>query len=371
MKSIAMWLLCLIFISNTYASSLGVVQMQGIDEFYSFENDFEGWTIHGTHLDPALSPPITRSQTIAKDGVTSLKFEANRKYLFESVWAEKAFDVEPNQVFQVSIDYTLATIDAPEGLSSYLITGVSPNSVQTFEELFPTFQGTARATKNPKGNYQLVDKAYNFTATSDEQGKLYVRLGVWAAVEHGEIYYFDSVHVQINRLANDCDYSSFETGTDGWTAQATDLDSGSSSTGWSVAPTQAFPQDGKYSLTLSVNSQNQKAKIWIVKSFPVERGKVYRVNINYAFAPREGAVESTLITGVVRNKPETADDLIPLYQGEARSPNFWGWQPREYSFKFKSKKSDFLHVVIGVAGKDKIQGTYYLDNICVSVTEKQ
>jgi hypothetical protein len=371
MKSIAMWLLCLMFMSNVYAGSLGVVQMQGIDEFYSFENDFEGWAVRGTFLDPNLSPTITRSQTIAKDGVTSLKFEANRKYLFESVWAEKAFDVEPNQVFQVIIDYTLATNDDPEGLSSYIITGASPKSVQTFEELFPTFQGVAYTTKHTQGNYQLLDKEYKFTATSDEQGKLYVRLGVWAAVEHGEVYYFDGVHVQINRIPDACDYSSFEIGTQGWTAQATDLDSGSSSADWSVAPTQAFPQDGKYSLALAIKNQNQKAKIWIVKSFPVERGKVYRVNINYVFAPREGAFDSTMITGIVRNKPETADDLIPLYQGEARSPNFWGWQPREYSFKFKSKKSDFLHVVIGVAGKDKIQGTYYLDNICVSVTEKQ
>jgi hypothetical protein len=62
MKFVAIWLVFLVCVSNTFASSSGFAQAQGINEFYSFENDFEGRTIHGTHLDPALSRRSTQSR---------------------------------------------------------------------------------------------------------------------------------------------------------------------------------------------------------------------------------------------------------------------------------------------------------------------
>ena len=46
---------------------------QLVEERYSFETDFEGWTAHATDVNPNLPSPVSRSQVIAEDGANSLQ----------------------------------------------------------------------------------------------------------------------------------------------------------------------------------------------------------------------------------------------------------------------------------------------------------
>jgi hypothetical protein len=78
----------------------------------------------------------------------------------------------------------------------------------------------------------------------------------------------------------------------------------------------------------------------------VERGSKYKVNVEYGFNSGDNGSNPrfTIVTGVLRRRPETADDLTPAYQ-EDTTGGAWGLSHKNYTFKVKSKKSDVLYVV--------------------------
>src|SRR5262245_50807018 len=123
----ATWLItCVLLMPGVFAGGQSVYQPQEqeIDETYSFENDFEGWTIRSYPSDPSLPPPVTRSQERATDGLTSLKLEVNRLGVFQAVWIEKRFDVEPNQIYDAVVEFSLASRDCCRSVPSYILGGV-------------------------------------------------------------------------------------------------------------------------------------------------------------------------------------------------------------------------------------------------------
>jgi len=130
---------CLVLISLVISSTVvGARQAPSdapiIDETYSFENDFEGWTVNGTHINPDLPSPVTRSQEMAKDGVYSLRFDVNRDEFFQFIWIEKVFDVDPNQIYDFEIDYALGTRDCCSNAFVNLA-GALTRSPETLEDL--------------------------------------------------------------------------------------------------------------------------------------------------------------------------------------------------------------------------------------------
>lgn len=96
---------------------------QDISGFYSFENDLEGWSTNGTDLSPgeptADEWAITRSQDIATEGLTSVKFDLTNNNDAGKIWIEKPFVVEPNRLYQVNVSYSFASQDGP--LASFYI----------------------------------------------------------------------------------------------------------------------------------------------------------------------------------------------------------------------------------------------------------
>ena len=76
-----------------------------ISDFYSFENDIEGWSINGADL--SLNEPtadewaITRSQDMATDGLSAVKFDLTNNNDQGKIWIEKPFLVEPNRLYEV------------------------------------------------------------------------------------------------------------------------------------------------------------------------------------------------------------------------------------------------------------------------------
>src|SRR5713226_1643996 len=100
---------------------------QQINEFYSFENYLEGWSTNGTDLD--LNDPtadqwsITRSQDMAADGLTAVKFDLTNNNDEGKIWIEKPFLVEPNHLYAVNVSYSFASADGDLG-NFQIITGV-------------------------------------------------------------------------------------------------------------------------------------------------------------------------------------------------------------------------------------------------------
>ncbi|MBI3652503.1 MAG: hypothetical protein HY231_15895 [Acidobacteria bacterium] len=370
MKYIAYLMIGLLFVPTVFANpSLGY-QSPAIDETYSFENDFEGWGIRATEFEPDLPPPVTRSQERATDGVTSLRIVEGRRIPFQIVWVEKVYTVEATQSYDVIVDYDFASRDCCSANSLALLTGVSrlsPDPTKR-EQLGFTGQGPTGDDNNTSGEYKWYKKRYEFAAHTDEQGKLYVLIGIGAG-EFGRPYFFDNIHIKIARRSVPCEFFSFENELEGWTPKAIDVEAQGTTLPWSVTRSQQFFQDGKNSAQFEINSSNGKAKVWIERAFTVEPGRKYRVNVEYGFFSQLDVRNSTLITGVLRDRPESAADLELFYQEDTGKPGS-PWKRKQYQFTAKSKKSSTLYVVIGIFASQQGVQLYYFDNVCISISAK-
>lgn len=276
------------------------------------------------------------------------------------------------------MEYTLASNEPSTDLVSpfIVITGVLAKSPETRVDLGPAFKDSTRKPDSESG-YGWFSKKYEFAVPSDEQGVLYIVIGIWGTWEVRKTYYVDDVHIALTKKPEGTQFYSFEDDMEGWTPSATDLDFGGSLIDWSITRIQPYAlgaEDGASAIQFDINNVNQKGKIWIERPFVVESRSKYKVNVEYGFNSRDnGNRRFTIITGVLRRRPETADDLVPAYQEDTTS-GYWGWLHKNYTFKVKSKKSDVLFVVIGIRGTEvkKQQDPhriYHIDSVVVTITK--
>jgi hypothetical protein len=144
MKRIASILILALIISTSigeFAATPTCLAAQEINEFYSFENDMEGWSINGAGLSPgdptADEWAITRSQDLATDGLTAVKLDLTNNNDQGLIWIEKPFLVEPNRLYEVNVSYSFASADGPVG-GFEIITGVSKQRAATWNDRMPT-----------------------------------------------------------------------------------------------------------------------------------------------------------------------------------------------------------------------------------------
>ena len=374
------YVLIALFSPSVLATGVSTVP-QEITESYSFENDLEGWSVDATDVwgGPPLAWNVSRSQDMAKDGSTSVKFFLANSNDAEKIWIEKAFAVEPNQIYHVDVEYALASNEPSTDVVSpfTVIAGVLKQSPKTTVDLTPAFKNSTRKPSSESG-YEWFDRKYEFAVRSDEQGELHVVIGVWGDWEVRKTYYVDDVRIALTKKPEGSEFFSFESDMEGWMPNATDLDFGGSSIDWSITRIQPYSlggEDGASAIQFDINNVNQKGKIWIQRPFSVERGSKYKVNVEYGFnsGDRGSNPRFTIITGVLRWRPETADDLVPAYQEDTTS-SYWGWLHKNYTFKVKSKKSEVLYVVIGIRGTEVVRQQnphriYHIDSVVVTLTK--
>jgi len=380
MKRVVYLLIALLFSPSLLATGASPVP-QEITDAYSFENDLEGWSVNATDVggNAPIDWSLTRSQDMAKEGRTSMKFYLQNFNDAGKIWIEKAFAVEPNQIYHVDVEYALASNEpSTDVVSSFtVITGVLAKSPKTAVDLAPAFKNSTRKPSSESG-YEWFDRKYEFAVRSDEQGVLSIVIGIWGTWEVRKTYYVDDVRIALTKKPEGTEFFSFENDMEGWTPNATDLDFGGSSIDWSITRIQPYSlggEDGASAIQFDINNVNQKGKIWIERPFLVERGSKYKVNVEYGLnsGDRGSNPRFTIITGVLRGRPETADDLVPAYQEDATS-GYWGWLHKNYTFKVKSKKSDVLYVVIGIRGTPVVKQQdphriYHIDSVCVTLTK--
>jgi hypothetical protein len=339
-----------------------------IDQSYSFENDFEGWTVNGTHINPDLPSPVTRSQDMAKDGLYSLRFDVNRDEFFQFLWIERVFNVEPNQVYDMEVDYALGTRDCCS--NPFLnLAGALTRTPAVLADLTSVGQDIVDNGLDT-GVYTWVDKQFTSTHRSDDQGQFHVVIGFFGEFDFRRIEYIDSVHIRISPRPGGCQFFSFENDMEGWTPGSIDLDTSGGSDDWSIAPYLGQSRDGDYSLRFITSNSSESAKVFVVRPFLVEPKKRYVVSVEYELVGGSAAPGARVITGVLRGPPQVADDLIPFYQGKAQLPGVRGWQRKQYQFSMRSKKSEALYVVVGIAAMAGGRHEYYVDSLCVTIAEQ-
>jgi len=366
MKRLASILIFALLISAPIGKLVGTpicLASQEINEFYSFENDMEGWSINGTDLNPneptADEWAITRSQEMAFDGSTAVKLDLTNNNDAGKIWIEKSFLVEPNRLYEVNVSYSFASADGSLGTFN-IITGVLKQRRATFDDLIPAFRESTDKRKSKPG-YRWLDKQYEFAVSSGQATSVWVVIGIWGTFEIRNMYYVDSVRVEITPKPDGSQFYSFESDMEGWTANAADVGPAD----WFISPSTELWDDGAQSLKLDFNNLSGKGAVWIARAFAAEPRSKYRVSLDYSFGGRFR--EYQIIAGVFRSPPLAAADLSSAVQDDltAELPR---WIHRSNEFTIKSKKSSTLYVVIGVMGTRQTHREYFIDNVCVTLT---
>ena len=175
------------------------------DSFFSFEDDFEGWTTSAIDVGGPGSAvdewSIVRSQDQARDGTTSVKLFLANNNDAGKIWIERPFPVQPNKSYRVQVQYTFASEDWGDFNLWTIIAGVLPEIPQTSGDLMPAFQGdTGNGSQTMPTGFVWLNKSYTFTVQSDSSATLNVVIGIWGTYEVARTYYVDSVHVTIEEI---------------------------------------------------------------------------------------------------------------------------------------------------------------------------
>ncbi|HYO45291.1 MAG TPA: hypothetical protein VEY33_01200 [Gemmatimonadota bacterium] len=166
--------------------------------------------------------------------------------------------------------------------------------------------------------------------------------------------------------------TSFETGLDGFTADGTDLDDPPIE--WSIERTNEEADDGAWSVRLDLANLNDAGKIWIERSFDLEAGRAYDVELSYAFGSSDfGDINLwTIIAGVSPGDPEVTDDLT--FQGSTANGEDQDvglvWLEKSHDFTATAGAGGELWVALGVWGTSEFPRTYYLDDVEITFTPR-
>jgi len=169
---------------------------------------------------------------------------------------------------------------------------------------------------------------------------------------------------------------SFEQGMDGWAAVAADTGAPPGAYApWSIVPATDFAYDGEQALRLFMANHTDAAKIWIVRSFAVAPGRMYDVDVSYAFGSSDFGTLNLfdLRTGSFLSPPADGPALLAGtlhdYTGNGSDSDIgYRWLRKHVRTALRADASGLIYVVVGIWGTTEFSRTYYLDDLTVQVT---
>lgn len=172
--------------------------------FYSFEKNMQGWTKDGVDLDdPPIIWSVERCEELASDGNFSVKLYLENFNDAGKIWFEKTFDVNPNSLYGVTISYNFATADFGDFNLFNLITTVEGDGFDGKDEL--NYEGDTGHHSDAEG-YVWLEKKFEYIVETDENGEIYINIGVWGSWETTRTYYVDEVNISFKELEMVAEY---------------------------------------------------------------------------------------------------------------------------------------------------------------------
>lgn len=158
----------------------------------SFETGFDGFAVDGTDLDdPPVEWEIERSMELAFDGDWSVRLELDNLNDAGKIWIERRVELEPNQAYDVDVDYAFASADFGDVNAWTIIAGATSSDPEIADDL--PFQGST-ANGEQEGHVWL-ERSHEQTLTTGPEGEAWVAFGVWGTSEFPRTYYVDDVRV--------------------------------------------------------------------------------------------------------------------------------------------------------------------------------
>ena len=168
----------------------------GPEVAFTFDEGLGGWTAHGIDLvvggeEVAWAVEHTTATGAAAPG--AVRFYLENDTDAGKIWMQRPFALTPNTRYVVRVRYAFGTTDWGDVNLWTLITGVHPDPPETHEDL--TYQGhTGHGAESDVGPVWL-EKAYELTAETDDDGRLYVAVGVWGTWETARTYFVDDLRL--------------------------------------------------------------------------------------------------------------------------------------------------------------------------------
>ena len=168
------------------------------DDNYSFEAGMEGWTVRGTDLgDPPIAWEIARSTDRADTGATSVRFRLANLNDQGKIWIERRYEVAPDQEYDVTLTFDLASADYGSINLWRVLAGAGPESPMVAADL-RSAQDTGNGAASDTG-FQWVERTVTVRTRSDEDGEIFVYVGIWGTSEFTRTYYVDDLQVTFTR----------------------------------------------------------------------------------------------------------------------------------------------------------------------------
>jgi hypothetical protein len=169
-------------------------------DYYSFETDMQGWQTDGTDLSaPEINWSIERSKDYSTDGEYSLKYYLDNMNDAGKIWIEKQFELDANTQYEITINYDLATSDFGDFNLFRIITGASISNPETAGDL--TFQDDTGHHQQEDIGYIWLNKSYDLTVQTTENGTIYLAIGIWGTWETPRTYYIDTINITFDKVS--------------------------------------------------------------------------------------------------------------------------------------------------------------------------
>jgi hypothetical protein len=164
----------------------------------SFESGLGQWTSEAIDLgEPAGAWSAQGTTGEASAGTRSVELTLDNVGGAGKVWIERELEVAPGQAYDVEISFDLESADFGTFGLWTVIAGVSTAAPRAATEL--TFQDDTGNGSSVDGGYHWISKTYTVHGRSDEDGHLYVTIGVWGTSQAARTYYVDNVRLQLTR----------------------------------------------------------------------------------------------------------------------------------------------------------------------------
>lgn len=163
---------------------------------FSFESGLDGWTPSSADLGTGTGS-IQGSSENASQGTRSAAVHLDNAGGAGKVWITRELEVTPDQSYAVDVSFDLGTSDHGTGEPWRLIVGVRdtiPSSTAALDYHGDTASGAETAV-----GHVWAEKGTTVGAKADEEGRLYLTLGVWGTTPGQRSYWIDNVRVVLTR----------------------------------------------------------------------------------------------------------------------------------------------------------------------------
>lgn len=163
---------------------------------FSFESGLGGWVSHTADLGTGTAT-IDATQDRASAGSRSALVTVSNAGAAK-VWMTQPLEVTPGKRYSIELSFDLSTEDhtgvAPWGL----VVGVGGSEPTAAAEL--TILGTTASELDSATGPEWITRSHTLVATADDEGFLYLTLGISGTSVGDRSYAFDNVSLVLTRM---------------------------------------------------------------------------------------------------------------------------------------------------------------------------